>query len=87
MARFLHVSWVGAVGILRAAVAGRPGQRYILGGEDFSIRQLMVHLQASFGTSAPRARLPLAIVRAIAGLAETWGGMRGHRARLNRMFG
>ena len=73
-----------AGGILSASVRGIPGQRYILGGENVSIRDLMLHLQRIFGTSGPRIRIGPGVLRAAARASEGWAALTGRRARFNR---
>lgn len=73
-----------ADGILRVARFGRPGQRYILAGENLTIRELMEALHRALGTGRPRVRLPLALLRGSAAAAESWARLTGGRARWNR---
>jgi dihydroflavonol-4-reductase len=73
-----------AQGILLAACKGTAGQRYILAGDNLTIRELMTHLQRVFGTGGPRLRLPLGMIRTTAAMMETWASATGKRAPLNR---
>jgi dihydroflavonol-4-reductase len=49
-----------ARGHLLALEAGRPGRRYILGGENLTLKEILDKLAAITGLSAPRVRLPYA---------------------------
>lgn len=73
-----------ADGILRVARYGRPGRRYILAGENLTIRELMSALHRALGTGRPRVRLPLGLVRGSAAIAEAGARLTGRRARWNR---
>jgi len=73
-----------ADGILRVARHGRPGRRYILAGENLTIRALMEALHRALGTGRPRVRLPLALLRGSAAAAEGVARVTGRRARWNR---
>lgn len=58
-----------AAGHLLAAERGRAGQRYILGGRNMTLKQILDALSAITGRPAPRVRLPHAIALA-AGYAD-----------------
>ncbi len=49
-----------AAGHLLAAERGRIGERYILGGENLTLKQVLAVLARASGRKAPRVRLPLA---------------------------
>jgi dihydroflavonol-4-reductase len=53
-----------AAGHLLAAERGRPGQRYILGGRNLTLKEILDALSAISGRRAPRLRLPLALALA-----------------------
>ncbi|MDA8249507.1 MAG: NAD-dependent epimerase/dehydratase family protein, partial [Rhodospirillales bacterium] len=53
----VHVDDVAAGHVL-ALQKGRIGERYILGGENLSLRDLLVLVAAAAGRPAPRLRLP-----------------------------
>jgi dihydroflavonol-4-reductase len=55
-----------------AFLHGLPGQRYILGSENLTLRQILEHLSAISGRPAPRIRLPWAVAFA-AGIVSTAG--------------
>jgi dihydroflavonol-4-reductase len=73
-----------ADGILRVAARGRAGRRYILGGDNLTVRELMEAAHRALGTGRPIVRLPLAVVRASAEAAEGIARVTGRRARWNR---
>jgi dihydroflavonol-4-reductase len=54
-----------ALGHLLALENGRPGERYILGGEDITMKELLGLLAEITGLPAPRIRLPYAPVLAL----------------------
>lgn len=58
-----------AAGHLLAAEKGRVGQRYILGGRNMTLKQILDALSAITGRPAPRVRLPHAVALA-AGYAD-----------------
>jgi len=60
-----------AAGHLLAADKGRTGQRYILGGWNMTLKQILDALSAITGRPAPRLRLPHAVALA-AGYADQW---------------
>jgi len=59
-----------AVGMIRAYERGASGERYILGHENLTLRELLERLAAVAGRRAPRLRLPHAIPLAYAALGE-----------------
>jgi len=60
-----------AAGHLLAAEKGRVGERYILGGRNMTLKQILDALSAITGRPAPRVRLPHAVALA-AGYADQW---------------
>ena len=73
-----------ADGILRAARFGRGGRRYILAGDNLTVRELMDHMHRALGTGRPVVRLPLSLMRGGAAVAEAVASLSGGRARWNR---
>lgn len=67
----VHVDDVAA-GHLLAFERGREGERYILGGEDMALRDILAEVAALSGRKPPRVRLPHGLVLPIAWFAETW---------------
>jgi len=60
-----------AAGHLLAAERGRIGERYILGGRNMTLKEILEVLSAITGRPAPRVKLPHAIALA-AGYADQW---------------
>jgi dihydroflavonol-4-reductase len=60
-----------AAGHILAAERGQVGQRYLLGGENLSLRELLGGLAQVSGRPAPRFRVPIAVAFAAA-CAETF---------------
>jgi dihydroflavonol-4-reductase len=77
----VHVDDVAA-GHLLAYARGRPGERYILGGQDLTLRQILGHIAALVGRKAPRIRLPYAAVLPMAYAAEGFAKITGRSGRL-----
>lgn len=77
----VHVDDVAA-GHLLAYERGRAGERYILGGQDMSLRQILEIIAALTGRRAPRVRLPYAAVLPIAYLAEGYARLTGTSGRI-----
>jgi dihydroflavonol-4-reductase len=65
----VHVDDVAA-GIIRALERGQPGERYILAGENLTIRQLAMLVLELLGRRAPIVGVPNGLARAIARVAE-----------------
>ena len=72
----VHVDDVAA-GHLQAAEQGKIGERYILGGENRSLAEILSEIAALTGRPAPRVRLPIAAVVPIAVAAEGWARLTG----------
>jgi dihydroflavonol-4-reductase len=60
-----------AAGHLLAGEKGRVGERYILGGRNMTLKQILDALSSITGRPAPRMRLPHAVALA-AGYADEW---------------
>ncbi len=67
----VHVDDV-AEGHLLAYEKGKVGERYILGGENLSLREILEKIAACTGNPPPRFRLSCSVVLPIAYLAEAW---------------
>ena len=65
----VHVDDVAA-GHLRAYERGRVGERYILGGENLTLREILVQISQLTGRSPPRVRLPHAALLPLAYASE-----------------
>src|SRR5271165_6901328 len=77
----VHVDDVAA-GHLLAYQQGRAGERYILGGEDLTLRQILTTIAQSVGRKPPRVRLPYAAVLPLAYAAEALAKITGHSGRI-----
>ena len=77
----VHVDDVAA-GHLLAYERGRAGERYILGGQDMSLRQILESIATLTGRKPPRVRLPYAVVLPIAYLAEGYARLTGTSGRI-----
>ena len=71
-----HVDDVAA-GHLLAFERGEPGRRYILGGENLSLRAILGIICDYAGLAPPRLRLPHNAVYPFAWLAEQWARVSG----------
>ncbi|MEQ8764032.1 MAG: NAD-dependent epimerase/dehydratase family protein [Planctomycetota bacterium] len=67
----VHVDDV-ADGHLRALERGRVGERYILGGENLTLKQILEVVAEMSGSRAPSIRLPHGLILPIAHLAQGW---------------
>jgi len=59
-----------ARGHVTAMEKGKPGERYVLGGENLSLKQILDKLAAITGLPSPRVKLPYALALAT-GVADT----------------
>jgi dihydroflavonol-4-reductase len=72
----VHVDDV-ALGHILAAEKGRVGERYILGGQDASLAQLLADIATLLGRKPPTIELPRGPIYPLAWLAERWAGITG----------
>lgn len=77
----VHVDDVAA-GHLLAYERGKAGERYILGGQDMSLREILEVIAGLEGRSPPRVRLPYGVVLPIAYVAEGFARLSGRRGRI-----
>jgi dihydroflavonol-4-reductase len=77
----VHVDDVAA-GHLLAFHHGRDGERYILGGQDMTLREILFEIAGLVGRNPPRVRLPAAVVLPIAYLAEGVARITGKPGRV-----
>jgi dihydroflavonol-4-reductase len=84
-----------AAGHLLAAERGKPGERYILGGRNMTLREILVALANICGRPAPRIRLPHAVALLAAYVDQVISGalsrepkipLEGVRMSRNAMF-
>lgn len=71
-----HVDDVAA-GHLLAFEKGTVGQRYILGGTDMTLSQILTHIANRMGRKPPRVKIPHNAILPIAYMAETWTRLTG----------
>jgi dihydroflavonol-4-reductase len=76
----VHVDDVAA-GHLLAFHRGQPGERYILGGQDMSLREILFEIADLVGRKPPTIRLPTAVVLPIAYVAEGIARITGRPGR------
>ena len=90
----VHVHDV-ADGHLMAYEKGEVGERYILGGDDMALSEILAEIARITGRRPPKVRIPHGVVMPIAAVAETWcrfvGGepfvtMDGVRMARKRMY-
>lgn len=72
----VHVDDV-ADGHLLAFERGSPGERYVLGGENMTLREILAEIARLSGRPPPRLRLPHVLVPPVAYAAEAWVRLRG----------
>ena len=78
----VHVDDVAA-GHLLAFQRGRAGERYILGGQDMTLREILTHIAQLAGRKPPRVRLPHAAVLPIAYVSEALAKASGRATRIS----
>lgn len=72
----VHVDDV-AEGHVLAMERGRIGQRYILGGENLTLSEILERLATIGGRKPPRIRLPHGLVMPLAHVSEAWARLTG----------
>ncbi|HKD53084.1 MAG TPA: hopanoid-associated sugar epimerase [Steroidobacteraceae bacterium] len=77
----VHVDDV-ARGHLQAYERGRVGERYILGGENMTLRDILIAISRLTGRPPPRLRLPHAALLPVAGVAEALARVTGRATRV-----
>jgi dihydroflavonol-4-reductase len=73
-----------ARGHVLALERGTVGERYILGGQDASLRQLLTEIAELTGRRAPRVGLPRAPLYPLAIAAEAWARVTGREPLVTR---
>jgi len=65
---------------------GEPGQRYILGGHNLRVRDVMDRVAARAGVARPRVRIPMALIDALAWTSDRlpWLALLGNHLRAVR---
>lgn len=61
-----------AEGLQRTLEQGRPGRRYLLGGENLTLRNVLLMVGELTGRRLPRLRVPYALGLATAHVSEAW---------------
>lgn len=79
----VHVDDVAA-GHLLALERGTPGERYVLGGEDMTLGELLAVVADCCGRAPPRLRIPHTIAMGVAFAAEGWAHIAGGEPRATR---
>ena len=77
----VHVDDV-ASGHLLAFERGRAGERYVLGGEDLTLREILTEVARLTGRRPPRVRLPHGLVLPIAYAAEGVARLTGRATQI-----
>ena len=77
----VHVDDVAA-GHLLAFHRGRPGERYILGGQDLTLRQILIEIARLVGRKPPSIRLSASVVLPIAYIAEAFARVTRRPGRI-----
>ncbi|MDJ0611640.1 MAG: NAD-dependent epimerase/dehydratase family protein [Kiloniellales bacterium] len=72
----VHVDDV-ARGHLLAFEKGIPGERYVLGGSDMTLAEILAEIAALVGRKAPKVKLPHDLIMPLAYGAEAWARLRG----------
>ena len=73
-----------AQGAILALERGRAGERYIVGGENITVKQLYELIAELTGMRAPAVRAPVPVVRALATVLELAGTITGTRPLMDR---
>jgi len=66
---------------LLAAERGRPGERYIVGGENLTLAEILQKLARLTGKKAPRVKLPYAVAYAAGVVTTGWARVTGRPPR------
>ena len=66
-----------AAAVLEAADHGRAGERYIVAGKPFTLREILQTLESVSGVPAPRLQLPYAAMLAFAHASKFYGRVTG----------
>jgi dihydroflavonol-4-reductase len=66
-----------AIGHVLAAEKGRPGERYILGGENLTLEQILGRLSALSGKPAPTIKIPYSIAYATGVITTAFAQVTG----------
>jgi dihydroflavonol-4-reductase len=82
----VHVDDV-AEGHLLAFDKGEIGERYILGGENMALKEILTQIAVIAGLKPPLFRVPTAVVMPVAFIAETWARLTNGKEPLVTLDG
>jgi nucleoside-diphosphate-sugar epimerase len=87
-ARFANWGYVNdiAAGMVKALFRGRAGARYILGGENASLQEVLAIARSVAGRHPVRIPIPLVVGRTVASLEEIRARFSGSQPRLTRAW-
>ncbi len=71
-----------AIGVISALRHGRPGERYILGGDNIEVRELLLNMSAILGKIPHLVRVPRGVVIGLA-RAALWFGKVSRRKKIS----
>ncbi|MCK6480702.1 MAG: NAD-dependent epimerase/dehydratase family protein [Planctomycetes bacterium] len=71
-------------GVVRALERAAPGDRYVLGGENATLREFFDRAAEAGGPAVPRRSLPYAALGALGAASEILAGLGGPRPRVTR---
>jgi dihydroflavonol-4-reductase len=71
-----------AEGHLQACERGRSGERYVLGCQNLTLRQILEKLAHVSGRKAPAARIPFAVAYAAGAASTAWARLSGREPRV-----
>lgn len=74
----VHVDDV-AEGHLLALHKGKIGERYVLGGENLSLREILTSITEAAGKRPPNIQIPHNLVLPVAHISELWARLISHR--------
>ncbi len=74
-------------GMIKALEKGRPGQRYLLTGENINPDKLFALGEKYFGIKKPPIKIPLPVLSCVGFLAEIMYLFKGKKPKLNRRIG
>jgi farnesol dehydrogenase len=73
-----------AAGVALALEKGKPGDRFVLGGENSTLRAFFDLVAEKGGPAVPRRRIPFAALSAAGAASELLAGLGGPRPKLTR---
>ncbi len=80
---FAYVEDVGA-GVAAALSRGKPGDRFVLGGENATLREFFDLVEKAGGPRVPRKSIPFAAMAAAGAAGELLAGFGGPRPKVTR---